>query len=117
MLVAIPDLLTPQQVAYARQKLDAAKWRDGAATAGVLAKKVKQNRQIDQSDPVGQEIGQMIVKALGSNDTFLNPAQPLKVLPPKFNRYEGGEHYGAHIDNAIMDIPGSGGLRLARTSR
>jgi PKHD-type hydroxylase len=112
MLVAIPDLLTPQQVAYARQKLDRAKWTDGAATAGVLAKQVKRNRQIDQNDPVGREIGQMIVKALGSNGTFLSAAQPLKVLPPKFNRYEGGEHYGAHIDNAIMDIPGSGGLRM-----
>ncbi len=117
MLVAIPDLLTPQQVAYARQKLDAAKWTDGAATAGVLAKQVKRNRQIDQSHPVGREIGQMIVKALSSNGTFLEAAQPLKVLPPKFNRYEGGEHYGTHIDNAIMDIPDSGGLRLARTSR
>ena len=52
MLVAIPNLLTPQQVAYARQKLDAANWTDGAATAGVMAKKVKRNRQIDQSDRV-----------------------------------------------------------------
>jgi PKHD-type hydroxylase len=112
MLVAIPNLLTPQQVAYARQKLDAASWTDGAATAGFLAKKVKRNRQIDQGHRVGQEIGQMILKALGSNETFLNAAQPLKVLPPKFNRYEGGEHYGSHIDNAMMDIPSSGGLRL-----
>lgn len=112
MLVAIPNLLTPQQVAHARQKLDSAKWADGAATAGVLAKKVKQNRQIDQSQPVGHEIGQMILKALSTNGIFLEAAQPLKVLPPKFNRYEGGEHYGAHIDNAIMDIPGSAGLRL-----
>ena len=112
MLVAIPNLLKPQQVTYARQKLDAANWTDGAATAGFLAKKVKRNRQIDHNHHVGQEIGQMILKALGNNETFMNAAQPLKVLPPKFNRYEGGEHYGAHIDNAIMEIPGSGGLRL-----
>ncbi|MBN8992791.1 MAG: Fe2+-dependent dioxygenase [Rhizobiales bacterium] len=113
MLVAIPNLLTPQQVAYARQKLDAAaNWIDGAATAGVLAKQVKRNRQIDQSHHVGQEIGQMILKALASNGTFMSAAQPVKVLPPKFNRYEGGEHYGAHIDNAVMDIPASGGVRL-----
>ena len=78
MLVAIPNLLTPQQVADARPKLDAANWADGAATAGVQAKKVKQNRQIDQSYPVGREIGHMILKALWSNETFLHAAQPLK---------------------------------------
>jgi len=113
MLIAIPNLLTPQQVVYARQKLDTAQnWADGAATAGVIAKQVKRNRQIDQSHHVGQEIGLMILKALWANETFLSAAQPLKVLPPKFNRYEGGEHYGPHIDNANMVIPGSGGQRL-----
>jgi PKHD-type hydroxylase len=113
MLIAIPNLLTPQQVVYARQKLDAAlNWTDGAATAGVRAKQVKQNRQIDQSHHVGQEIGLIILKALWANETFLSAAQPLKVMPPKFNRYEGGEHYGPHIDNANMVIPGSGGQRL-----
>ena len=32
---------------------------------------------------------------------------PLKVLPPRFNRYEGGGTYGNHIDNAIFTIPGT----------
>jgi len=112
MLIQIPNLLTPQQVAYARQKLDAANWTDGAATAGNLAKRVKRNRQIDQTDPVGRELGQMILGALGSNSIFMSTALPLRAVPPKFNRYEAGEHYGAHIDNAIMDIPDSGGMRL-----
>ena len=112
MLVAIPNLLTPQQVAYARQKLDAANWTDGAATAGVMAKKVKRNRQIDQNDRVGGEIGQMILKALSSNVTFLSAAQPLKVLPPKFNRYEGGEHYGPILITPLWTSPAPGGVRL-----
>ena len=57
MLVAIPNLLTPQQVAYARQKLDAANWTDGAATAGVMAKKVKRNRQIDRATALEAKSG------------------------------------------------------------
>ncbi|WMT79379.1 hypothetical protein NL528_10580 [Bradyrhizobium sp. Ash2021] len=117
MLIAIPNLLTPQQVAYARQKLDAANWTDGAATAGVLAKQVKRNRQIDQSAPVGREIGQMIVKALGSNGTFLSAAQPLKVLPPKFNRYEGGSTTGRILITPLWTSPAPGGCACARTSR
>src|SRR5262249_19584235 len=112
MLIQIPNLLTPQQVAYARQKLDAANWTDGAATAGNLAKRVKRNRQIDQTDPVGRELGQMILGALGGNSIFKSAALPLRAVPPKFNRYEGGEHYGAHVDNAIMEIPDSGGVCL-----
>jgi PKHD-type hydroxylase len=112
MLIQIPNLLTPQQVAHARQKLDAANWTDGAATAGKLAKRVKRNRQIDQTDPVGRELSQMILGALGGNSIFMSVALPLRAVPPKFNRYEGGEHYGAHVDNAIMDIPDSGGVRL-----
>lgn len=108
MLIPIPNLLTPEQVAYARQKLDAANWADGAATAGAQAARVKRNRQIDQADPVGKELGEMILGALGRNPTFMSAALPLRVLPPKFNRYEGGEHYGAHVDNAIMNIPGAG---------
>ncbi|HVT79637.1 MAG TPA: Fe2+-dependent dioxygenase, partial [Phycisphaerae bacterium] len=112
MLVHIANLLTPQQVAYARQKLDAANWSDGAGTAGFQAKRVKQNRQIDQGDPVGRELGQMIAGALAANQIFMSAAVPLRVLPPRFNRYEGGEHYGAHVDNAIMEIPETGGMRL-----
>ncbi len=112
MLIPIPNLLTPQQVAYARQKLDAANWTDGAATAGFQAKGVKSNRQIDRNDPIGQEVGQMIFGALNGNAIFMSAAMPLRAIAPRFNRYEGGEHYGAHIDNAIMDVPETPGVRL-----
>ena len=38
---------------------------------------------------------------------FLAAALPAKVLPPRFNRYEGGGTYGNHIDNAFFNIPGT----------
>ena len=79
MLIQIPNLLTPQQVVYARQKLDATNWTDGAATAGLLAKRVKRNRQIDEADPVGRELGQMILGALSSNMFFISAALPLRL--------------------------------------
>ena len=28
-------------------------------------------------------------------------------MPPLFNRYEGGEQYGTHIDGAVRAVPGS----------
>ena len=108
MVIAIPSLLTPEQVARARRKLDETAWNDGRTTAGGTAARVKQNRQLDAANPVAGEIGRMILEALAQHPEFLSAALPLRILPPMFNRYEGGEHYGAHIDNAIRNIPGTG---------
>ena len=45
--------------------------------------------------------------ALGSNPLFLAAALPAKVFPPLFNRYEGGESFGTHIDNAVRQVTGT----------
>ena len=37
----------------------------------------------------------------------MSAALPLRVLPPRFNRYEGGGNYGFHIDNSVMNVPGA----------
>jgi PKHD-type hydroxylase len=38
---------------------------------------------------------------------FASAALPSKVFPPLFNRYEGGEAFGNHVDNAIRQVRGS----------
>jgi len=107
VLDVIPDVLTAAQVAQCRQLLDKAEWQDGKATAGHLARQAKQNRQLSQDDPLTTQIGNLILDALVRNPRFMAAALPLKVLPPRFNRYEGGGHYGNHIDGAVMNIPGT----------
>jgi PKHD-type hydroxylase len=52
-------------------------------------------------------MGDLILDRLGRNPLFMSAALPLKVLPPRFNRYEGGGTYGNHIDNAFFTIPGT----------
>ncbi|HEX6285436.1 MAG TPA: Fe2+-dependent dioxygenase, partial [Pyrinomonadaceae bacterium] len=42
-----------------------------------------------------------ILAALEANPLFVAAALPFKVFPPLFNRYEGGENFGTHVDNAI----------------
>ncbi len=37
----------------------------------------------------------------------MSAALPLKILPPMFNRYGSGEHFGVHVDNAIRVVPGT----------
>lgn len=108
MLLQIPDVLSPEQVTYARKVLDEAEWIDGRSTAGYQSAKSKDNMQIPELHPAAREIGGMILEALGKNPTFLSAALPLRILPPYFNRYTGGQTFGMHVDNAIRQVPGTG---------
>jgi len=107
MLIRIPDVLSAEQVAHARKMLDEADWTDGRVTAGHQSAKAKDNMQIPENHPVARELGGMILEALGRNPLFLAAALPLKVFPPLFNRYSGGQSFGTHVDNAIRQIPGT----------
>ena len=67
MLIRIPDVLTPEQVAHARQLLDQADWVDGRVTAGHQSSKAKDNMQLPENSPVARELGDLILAALGKN--------------------------------------------------
>lgn len=108
MLVTIPDVLKPEEVAHIRGVLEATDWVDGRTTAGDQAAKVKNNLQVPVDSPVAQELGQIVLRALGANPTFMTAALPLRVLPPMFNRYDVGMTFGAHVDGSIRAIPGTG---------
>jgi PKHD-type hydroxylase len=107
MLLQIPDVLTSDQVAQARRRLDGADWIDGRVTAGHQSARVKDNLQLPEDHPVTRELGDMILAALGRNPLFLSAALPLRVFPPLFNRYEGGQAFGNHVDNAIRQVAGT----------
>jgi PKHD-type hydroxylase len=108
MLIQLHDVLSPQQVADARLKLDAADWVDGRVTAGHQSTRVKYNRQLPEGHAVAEEIGDLILTALQRHALFLSAALPLRVFPPLFNRYEGGQAFGNHVDNAVRQISGTG---------
>jgi PKHD-type hydroxylase len=107
MLLQIPNLLTPEQLTQARQILDQAEWVDGRVTAGPQSAKAKDNVQIPEGHPAAKQLGEMILGALGQNPLFLTAALPLRVFPPLFNRYTGGQSFGTHVDNAIRQITGT----------
>jgi PKHD-type hydroxylase len=107
MMIHVPKVLTPEQVADCRRLLDAADWADGKVTVGEQGALVKKNRQLPELSPVGRQLGETILSALSRNPLFFSAALPLKTVPPLFNRYEGGEHYGTHIDGAVRAVPGS----------
>jgi len=107
MMLKIPGVLGAEQLRQCRQILEQASWHDGRATAGPVAGKVKNNLQLALDDPAQQRLADFLLDVLGRNAAFIAATLPLRVLPPRFNRYEGGGDYGEHIDNAIFTVPGS----------
>lgn len=104
MLLHIPNVLTPGQVAGFRARLDAAQWTDGRETVGHLGAQAKRNEQLPEDAPLRRELGEAILVALAKNPLFFSAALPLKYLPPRFNRYTGGGTYGFHVDGAVMNL-------------
>lgn len=102
MLIVIEGVLAKKEVAAFRQRLDAADWQDGAATAGSLARGVKANQQLDDRDPAAMALGEQILQRLRPHPLFVSAALPSRIFPPRFNRYADGGTYGAHVDSALM---------------
>jgi PKHD-type hydroxylase len=107
MMLTIPNVLTAEQVRECRLALEQADWADGRLTAGHVAVKAKNNQQLPLDHPLAGQIGDFILNALSRNPRFISAALPLRILPPRFNRYQEGGTYGDHIDNAIFAVPGA----------
>lgn len=106
MLIEIAALFSPDEVLSLRSALLAQPWVDGKVTAGTGSAQVKHNRQLDEDNPLAQELGRQILQRLSSNALFMSAALPKRIYPPLFNRYGAGESFGFHVDNAIRGIKG-----------
>jgi PKHD-type hydroxylase len=106
-MLAIPEVLDAAGVARVRELIDSAEWEDGNATSGHQSALAKRNRQLREDNAVAKEAGRLVLDALGRSPLFIAAALPLKIFPPLFNRYEGGEAFGTHIDNAVRIHRGS----------
>ncbi|OFA05691.1 Fe2+-dependent dioxygenase [Duganella sp. HH101] len=108
MMLHIPGVLSREQVAAMRQRLDQTDWVDGRTTVGAQGAQVKQNRQLAEGSALAQELGAEVLAALARSPLFFSAALPLRTCPPLFNRYAGGEHYGDHVDGALRRVASSG---------
>lgn len=108
MLLILPDVLDADTLSRVRAQLAAADWIDGRATAGHQGAAVKRNRQLPEQSALARALGDAVLAALERNPAFISAALPRRVYPPLFNRYEDGETFGAHVDNAVRLLPGSG---------
>jgi len=107
MTIAIPGVLDAAQLGRCRALMAGAEWIDGNVTSGHQSVLAKRNRQLAEECAAAREMGGMILDALGRMPRFIAAALPLKVFPPMFNRYETGDGFDTHIDNAIRLKRGS----------
>ena len=63
MILHIPGVLSKDQAADMRTRLEAADWVDGRVSVGEQGAKVKQNRQLPEQSPLALELGGMIQAA------------------------------------------------------
>jgi PKHD-type hydroxylase len=108
MLLHVPEVLSADEVGHCRAVLAAAEWADGGVTAGFQSARVKNNSQWPEASPAARELGELVLGALSKSLLFASAALPAKIFPPLFNRYEGGQAFGNHVDNAIRQVRGSG---------
>ena len=101
MMLPIPDVLTADEVARVRTIVDSAEWVDGNVTSGHQSALAKRNMQLPEESDAAREAGRIVLDALGRSPLFIAAALPLKIFPPLFNRYQGGEAFGTHVDNAV----------------
>ena len=101
ILIHIPKALKREDLLEFRGVLDAAEWEDGASTAGANSPRVKRNSQLPPDEEPSRTLGSRLVSVLLANPAFVSAAIPLRIFPPLFNRYEEGDHFDPHVDNAL----------------
>src|SRR6185312_5076319 len=108
MMIHVPGVLGADQVARCRDVMLKAAWVDGRVTAGHQSAQVKNNLQLPENSAEARELGNIVIEALGRSNLFMSAVLPKQVFPPLFNRYDTGMTFGAHVDNAVRGIAGSG---------
>ena len=106
MMIAVPDLLSPAEVARVRGIVDAGDWVDGNVTSGPQAALAKQNMQLAEESEAAREAGRIVLDALGRAPLFIAAALPLKIFPPLFNATAAAVVRHPY-DNAVASQRGS----------
>ncbi|MEO6033022.1 MAG: Fe2+-dependent dioxygenase, partial [Burkholderiaceae bacterium] len=103
MLLHLKNVLSADELRQARATLDGAAWTDGRATAGTQAVQAKNNQQLPQASDAARTLQALVLQALNRHALFFSAALPKKIFNPLFNRYGGTtNHYGQHVDGAVM---------------
>lgn len=102
MILVVPGVLSPEELASVRSRLAGARFVDGRASAGALAQEQKHVLQLDRTGDSQREAGELVARALLRHPKVQAAALPKSIRHPSINRYEPGMYYGPHLDAPIM---------------
>src|SRR5580698_3996562 len=105
MLIVLDNVLTAEELASMRRKVEQAQYVSGAATAGEGSKSRKHNLQISERDALLPELQATVQDALARHQAFQFLAVPKHIMPPMFNRYDVGMYYQNHVDFSLVGTP------------
>jgi PKHD-type hydroxylase len=106
LLLRIPSVLTRDEVELARSMLAGAPFVDGKLSAGQVARRVKQNMEVDRHARELDQLNGLVMGKLVQHPVYRSGALALRVAAPYYARYTSGMQYGDHVDDPIMGSDG-----------
>jgi len=102
MLISIPGILDQTQLKQIRSILDAARFVDGRLSAGLTARKVKNNEEIPADAQELNQLNHIVMNSLYNHPVYQSAVLPHRLATPFYARYSAGRAYGDHVDDPIM---------------
>jgi PKHD-type hydroxylase len=106
LLLRIPSVLTRDEVELAHRMLAGAPFVDGKLSAGQVARRVKQNMEVDRHARELDQLNGLVMNKLVQHPVYRSGALALRVAAPYYARYTPGMQYGDHVDDPIMGSDG-----------
>lgn len=100
MLAYVPGALGKADVLRLRDALAGASWEDGAGSGGAN-KGMKRNSQLSSDSELSRNLGTAVASGLLASPAFVAAAIPLRIFPPLIEKYEVGDRFDPHVDNAV----------------
>jgi PKHD-type hydroxylase len=106
MLLSIPGVLKPDELALAGSWLADARFVDGRLSAGAAARRVKSNEELDAGTVDLDRLNRLVMGNLTRHPVYRAGALPLHAASPIYARYQPGMAYGDHLDDPVMGTDG-----------
>jgi len=100
-------VLDRSELDVVQRMLTGAPFVDGKLSAGLAAKRVKHNQEVDRSARELEQLNNLVMGKLVQHPVYRSGALPLRVAAPYYARYTPGMQYGDHVDDPVMGADGT----------